>query len=78
MFSLCIRCMMNLNWHCRFNYFVKMLLHVAVVTMFFNIAIIELDSFYSLPSEKTLDLPLTKVISELRERFLFIKYNSNT
>lgn len=51
-----------------------MLLHVAGVTVLINIAIIELNSFYSHPSEKILDLPLTKVISELRERFPFMKY----
>lgn len=50
-----------------------MLLHVAAVTVLINIAIIELDPFYSLPSEKIMNLPLTKVINELRERFPFMK-----
>ncbi|KAL6434365.1 hypothetical protein ACFW04_006052 [Cataglyphis niger] len=46
-----------------------MLLHVAGVTVLINIAIIELNSFYSHPSEKILDLPLTK--SPLHRVFVY-------
>ncbi|CAL1679904.1 unnamed protein product [Lasius platythorax] len=46
-----------------------MLLHVAAVTVLINIAIIELDPFYSLPSEKIMNLPLTK--SPLHRVFVY-------
>ncbi|EZA56240.1 hypothetical protein X777_02858 [Ooceraea biroi] len=47
-----------------------MLLHIAAVTVLVNIAIIELDSLYSFPSEELLDMDpsQSEVTSELRRR----------
>ena len=42
--------------HFRSLHFAKMLLHIATVAVLVNIAIIELDSFYSLPPKKNSDI----------------------
>lgn len=57
----------RLRCHFRSLHFAKMLLHVAAVTVLVNIALIELDSFYS-PMVPDADPSPTEVRNRLRER----------
>ncbi|KYN29832.1 Leucine-rich repeat-containing protein C10orf92 like protein [Trachymyrmex cornetzi] len=51
-----LRTTTRLHCHFRSLHFAKMLLHIATVAVLVNIAIIELDSFYSLPPKKNSDM----------------------
>jgi len=60
-----LRTTMKLHCHFRSLHFAKMLLHIATVAVLVNIAIIELDSFYSLSSKKNLDFLPDEVTSRI-------------
>ncbi|XP_018362593.1 PREDICTED: gamma-glutamylaminecyclotransferase B isoform X2 [Trachymyrmex cornetzi] len=66
-----LRTTTRLHCHFRSLHFAKMLLHIATVAVLVNIAIIELDSFYSLPPKKNSDMDFLSDESPLHRVFVY-------